>query len=99
MKPAVFHPEAETELNEAAEWYEGRSAGLGDRFLDAVDDARIRILRSPESWGTLRRDVRYYHLPRFPYAILFQVQAEHVLIVAVMHLSRRPEYWTYRTER
>ena len=98
MKTAIYHPEAEAELHEAARWYEGRSVGLGDQFLDAVEKGLEKVLRSPESWGILRGDVRYYHLPRFPYAILFQVRGEGVFIVAIMHLSRQPEYWTGRTE-
>jgi toxin ParE1/3/4 len=72
MRTAAFHPEAEAELNEAAQWYEGRSVGLGDRFLDAVDERLLQILRSPESWGILRGDVRYYHLPHFPLRSCFK---------------------------
>ena len=36
MTPAVYHAEAETELNEAADRYESRQQRLGERFSDAV---------------------------------------------------------------
>jgi hypothetical protein len=32
----------------------------------------------------------------FPYAIIFMEKPEHVWIVAVMHMKRRPGYWRGR---
>lgn len=49
----VVRPEAEADIDEAYVWYERRTVGLGDRFLDAVG-ATLEIiqkepLRFPES--------------------------------------------------
>jgi toxin ParE1/3/4 len=33
----IYHPEAEAELVDAAEYYEERLPGLGAEFLEAVD--------------------------------------------------------------
>lgn len=32
----------------------------------------------------------------FPYAVLFTIEPESILIVAVMHCSREPGYWKRR---
>jgi len=55
MTPAVYHPEAEVELNKAADRYESRQRHLGERFLDAVDAAIRAIWRSPEGCRDRRR--------------------------------------------
>lgn len=38
-----YHPDAELELIEAAQFYERRVAGLGSQFLGAVESA-IRVI-------------------------------------------------------
>ena len=98
MTPAVYHPEAEAELNEAAGRYESRQKHLGERFSDAVDTAIIAIRRSPESYGFLRDDVRCHMVRRFPFGILYRIQPDCVFILAVMPLARRPDYWQHRLE-
>jgi len=42
-RPFRNEPEASTELEEAALWYEGRRPGLGTEFLEAVDATLKRI--------------------------------------------------------
>jgi toxin ParE1/3/4 len=34
--------------------------------------------------------------PAFPYGVLYTIEAEFILIVAVMHCSREPGYWKRR---
>lgn len=98
MIPAVYHPEAEAELNEAADRYESLRQHLGERFLDAVDAAINAIRRSPEGYGFLRDDVRCHMVRRFPFGILYRVQPDCVFILAVMRLARRPDYWEHRLD-
>ena len=47
MKPYKFHPEALEEINDSISFYEDKQAGLGGRFLEALDDAISRIRRNP----------------------------------------------------
>lgn len=58
MKALRFHPEAETELVEAAIWYEEQQQGLGQRFLTCVQDALSRTLLNPELYPFVDGDVR-----------------------------------------
>lgn len=58
MKPIVFHPDADTELTEAAEYYEAREPGLASDFLAAVEQALHRISTNPEASQRIGRRVR-----------------------------------------
>jgi len=82
------------ELSQAAEFYEGRVAGLGADFLEEVEAAIDRILLFPEAWGRLSRDYRRCSLRRFPYLIIYIIEpAKDILIVSVFHQSREPGTW------
>ena len=92
----IYHPDAETELIEAAQYYEHRVATLGVQFLDAADQAVSIILDAPERWRIIERDVRSYLMPRFPYAIYYRALSDQVRVLAFKHHSRHPDYWRYR---
>ena len=98
MRSARFLAPAERELNEAARYYEGQASGLGADFLERVAVAVRDIRCHPDRWPAARGSVRRRLVRRFPYALLYQVDGEEVLILAVMHLRRRPEYWADRVQ-
>jgi plasmid stabilization system protein ParE len=81
---------------EAADWYGERSAGLGDRFVDAVRDTFHRIRAAPELHGIVWRDVRCTLVSGFPYAIYYQVKPEGVVVFAVIHTKRDSQVWQSR---
>ncbi|MEI8313097.1 MAG: type II toxin-antitoxin system RelE/ParE family toxin, partial [Verrucomicrobiota bacterium] len=78
----IHHPDAETELIEAAQFYERRVPTLGARFLDAADCAVRAIQEAPERWSIIEADVRHFLMPRFPYAIYYRVLPDHLRILA-----------------
>jgi plasmid stabilization system protein ParE len=91
-----FLAEAQTEMLEAATFYEQRQTGLGVRFLEAVSDALVDIERHPTRWPTLGKGIRRRLVGHFPYGILYRRSHLEITIVAVMHLHRHPRYWTKR---
>lgn len=91
-----FHPEALEEYREATLHYAERDPALALRFVEAVEDAIRRIVESPERWRVLDEDVRRCLTRVFPYGILYTIEPEFILIVAVMHCSREPGYWKRR---
>jgi len=91
-----FHPEALEEYREATLYYVERDPALALRFVEAVEDAIRRILESPERWRVLDEDVRRCLTRVFPYGILYTIEPEFILIIAVMHCSREPGYWKRR---
>lgn len=48
------------------------------------------------AWHILEGEIRRCLTNRFPFGILYSVEADRVLILAVMHLHRDPGYWRER---
>lgn len=92
----AFHPEALAEYEFAVRQYEQRQPGLGGRFVLCVEDALQSLLETPAVWPVLEQDVRRRLTRIFPYAILYSIEPEGVLVLAVMHCHRRPGYWRSR---
>lgn len=77
----------------AAQYYQQQSAGLGSEFLSEVERTVASILAYPEAAPKVKKEIRRWLLKRFPFGVLYAVTADEVVIVAVMHLRRRPGYW------
>ncbi|MBI4477746.1 MAG: type II toxin-antitoxin system RelE/ParE family toxin [Acidobacteria bacterium] len=88
--------EAVDEAEAAARWYAERSAAAAVAFSDEIDAAEAAILQLPEAWPRFEHGTRRYLLRRFPYSIVYRVEPNRVLIVAVAHGHRRPGYWKSR---
>jgi toxin ParE1/3/4 len=91
-----FHPDALAEYTDAVQYYAERHPALGHRFIACVEEAIERIVDSPTTWPVVEQDVRRCLARIFPYAVLYTIEADRILIVAVMHCSRRPGYWKQR---
>jgi plasmid stabilization system protein ParE len=96
---ARFLEVAEIELDEAINWYREQAPGLGDAFLIEVLSAADRIVRFPEAWHPLGEGIRRCRLGRFPYGLIYAVDDGDILVLAVAHLHRRPDYWRDRLKR
>ena len=94
---ASFHDLAKVELNEAAQYYERESPGLGTAFLAEVEHSTAAILQYPEASPIIVGSLRRRLLRRFPYGLIYRVKPERVRILAVMNLKRRPAYWVDRS--
>jgi toxin ParE2 len=90
---------AEIELDEAIHWYDQQALGLGDAFLVEVLAAARRITLYPEAWHPLGDGIRRCRLTRFPYGLIYTVDKNDILILAVAHLHRKPDYWRDRLRR
>ncbi|PIP47248.1 MAG: plasmid stabilization protein [Deltaproteobacteria bacterium CG23_combo_of_CG06-09_8_20_14_all_51_20] len=87
---------AEIEMFDAAAFYEKQVALLGKNFLSIMEAAIDEISAQPETWPVIGDGVRKRPLRRFPYLILYRIEEEEIVIVAVMHQRRRPYYWGAR---
>jgi toxin ParE1/3/4 len=96
MKAVVFHADAETELIEAAAYYEAQQCDLGKRFLTSVQDAINRINVNPLLYPIIELDVRRCLTRTFPFGVLFRDRPDIIQVIAVMHLHREPTYWKNR---
>lgn len=92
----VYLPEAQQELQAVANYYETRQSGLGEAFLLAVERAEKMIKNTPYAWARLRGDIRRISLQRFPYGLIYSVQDDRIIILAVNHHRRHPDAWQSR---
>lgn len=90
-----FVSAAEEEFTNAAVFYEAE-AGLGDEFIAAVLGGINRLLEMPLIGSLVGARVRSIPLDRFPVNIVYKVDDNEIVIVAVAHQSRRPAYWRHR---
>ncbi len=89
----LIGPEAEQDMVEGRDWYEGQRDGLGAEFLKAIDDVFNRICATPQLVPTGYRSIRRVPLTRFPYVVYYRVLVDLVEVVAVLHGSRDPSGW------
>ncbi len=90
---------AEDELTNAGQWYDREQRGLGDRFIDAVVVARQRIEADPFTLPTTEyyqgsRNIRRCPVEGSPYQVIFEIQPDELVVLAVAQGSRRPGYWS-----
>ena len=88
----AFHPEALTEYSKAVQYYAQKRTELGQAFIDAVEDAVYRVRESPLRYPIIQEDIRRCLTQKFPYALLYTVEQDYLLIMAVMHCNRKPGY-------
>ena len=96
MKVSFLIP-AQSELDDAVVWYNRQAAGLGREFLDELDRAVRRAVAFPMSYPEIEPGIRRCRLARFPYGLIYGVDGEILVVVAVAHLHRLPRYWIDRT--
>ena len=84
------------ELRGTIQHYRQIRPELGSRFRAAVDSAFDRIEMWPLSGGKAGGIARMCLVKRFPYGVVYVPRESEIVIVAVMHLHRRPGYWKKR---
>lgn len=89
---------ARQELEDAARYYEREYSGLGRRFKEEVRKAALRTAEYPKAWSIERGEVRKCLLHKFPYKLMYSVEEDHILVIAVAHQHRKPDYWIGRKE-
>ncbi|MSR57048.1 MAG: type II toxin-antitoxin system RelE/ParE family toxin [Planctomycetaceae bacterium] len=83
---------ADAEFSEAIAWYDERSRRVAIRFADEFEKGIESIRQHPESHALVKDGFRCCKLSRFPYGLVYTIENSGILIVAVMHLCRGPEY-------
>lgn len=92
----VFPKEVRQETREAINYYELERPGLGGRLWDEVDATVRWILENAEVPRLRKGRYRRVNLRTFPYYVAYALRGESVVLLAVAHAARRPEYWIDR---
>ncbi|RBQ26114.1 MULTISPECIES: type II toxin-antitoxin system RelE/ParE family toxin [Arcobacteraceae] len=91
-----FHIEAEIELNTYIDYYEECKKDLGLEFANEIYKTIQRILDFPKAWQILDIDIRRCLTNKFPFGIIYYLKNNEVIILAIMQLNRKPDYWKNR---
>jgi len=99
MSGVAFDPDARAEFLAAVEYYEEYQPGLGRRFRTVVEAELDAMDAMPFRYRVLHAPFRRCLVPKFPYAIIFVIEPDFILVVAVAHAKRKPGFWHDRTKR
>lgn len=91
-----FLPPAEAELLEGISYYAAIRSELGARFEQAVAEAVRGAVAQPERGAPSSKNTRRWLVKSFPFGIIYRAGESGILIVAVAHQRKRPEYWAGR---
>ena len=87
---------AQQEVDEAVSWFEERVEGKGIDFLDELDRV-VRLVRAyPLAWPEIEPEIRRCLFARFPYSLIYGIDHELIVVIAVAHFHREPRYWAAR---
>ena len=95
-RPVRFLGAARRELRRAVDRYDAQGSGLGDELASEVERSVREIAQRPELGSPHLAGTRRVLTRRFPYQVIYRVQDDRVVIVAVAHHRRRPDYWLKR---
>ena len=103
MTGPLFFPEALAEYEDAVVYYETQATNLGARLILEFDQTLALAMEFPALGmrvdGTPDKyDLRQRLLPTFGIKLIYTIQGDTFIVVAVFHGSRRPGYWFRRLE-
>ena len=88
-----FLSPAEREYLTDLEYYTSQAVDLGRAFLDDLDHAVALLIEHPHIGAPFDGDVRRLLLRRFQHSLIYVVDTDEVVILAVQHQSRQPDSW------
>jgi len=87
---------AQLDYRDALEWYAERSLQAATAFETSIDIGLKRIVATPDSSPYCDDQHRSYILRTFPFSIVYRVQTDAIVVVAIAHSSRDVGYWRRR---
>lgn len=65
-------------------------------FLEELDTAVACVATAPDAYPAFIEDTRRYVFPRFPFNLVYRIDGEAIVVIAVSHQRRLPRYWEDR---
>jgi plasmid stabilization system protein ParE len=91
-----FSQNAKEEFLQSIEYYELQETGLGATFSEQVFSTIERIVDFPQGWTPLDDTFHRCLVKQFPYALIYTELNGNLIIVSVMNLHRKPDYWRHQ---
>jgi plasmid stabilization system protein ParE len=91
-----FSEAAEAEFLHEVRYYADAQPNGAQRFRTAIEEAAVRALAFPLAGQPYRSGTRRVFVKAYPFFLVYRVEADGVVILAVAHEARRPGYWLSR---
>jgi mRNA-degrading endonuclease RelE of RelBE toxin-antitoxin system len=88
--------EARKEIRDGFDFYNHEKSGLGSEFLDELKRSLLRVSDNPFAWPKLSKNTRKCIVHRFPFVIIYSCDNDELIVHAVAHFRRKPDYWKYQ---
>ena len=86
----------QVEITNATAEYDEAREGLGEEFACAIERAMEHIADGPQRWPRLDGRHHRFVLRRFPFNVVYRYNETEIIVVAVSHQRRHPDYWRGR---
>lgn len=88
----------EQEIDEAVAWFDEQVEGKGTDFLDELDRVIRRVKAYPFASTEIEPDIRRCLFAGFPYSLIYGIEEQTIVVIAVAHFRRTPRYWVDRVK-
>ncbi len=90
----IILPAAEKDTIEALIFYESQQVGLGDRFLNSLEESYKKLSHTPHYYSYIdsKNDLRDIKIKNFPFVIIYQIVEDRVLVLRVFNTNRNPQF-------
>lgn len=92
----LFLELAQQEFYDSQDYYEEQQENLGKKFKQEIYNTLKRIQKFPNLYVEIRKDIRKCVVNKFPFNLLYSIEENHILIIAIAHHHRKPDYWAER---
>jgi len=83
--------EASLDIKQAYDYYEENKLGLGERFMDTLENYLERVKQYPAHYQIKRNPFREAFIKDFPYVIIYEIEEEKVIVYAVFCTHKNPK--------
>ena len=90
---------AALDLQQARDWFDARGPGLGDTFLDRVNDTITRIAANPERIRSTVADLDRAPVPKHLWSVFYRILPDESIVVACLSDRRDPSLAQRRSRR
>ncbi|MFV3127875.1 type II toxin-antitoxin system RelE/ParE family toxin [Niveispirillum sp. KHB5.9] len=96
MSTLIVTPLAQEDILAAADWYQSQASGMVQPFLSQLRQLQDRIVSMPQIYQERMAYIRVARMQRFPYCLYFRVDADLIVVIALLHERRDPAVWQAR---
>lgn len=87
IKPIVF-----IDAEEAINYYQIKSKGLGNRFYQQIVNTLERIQTNPHTFSYVKEPVRRCIIKGFPYKIYYFISEDKIIVIGIAHAKRSNKF-------